>query len=177
MKLSKPQQGAFWLAMSTACAAQLLQGAEREAYRHRVLQEEVGCEHLADVNRTNEYDAVMARLWMDADRPDLAFHYLNSADERPLKVARDMVSQILSLRGRDPSEGALYLKSILRQAGLDRFVTSSAGTADILLDVPPELTLWLIRVLDTHRRRLLRSRGLPTRYIYGATHAPSNSPS
>ena len=42
------------------------QGEDPEAYRKRVMAEELGVEHLADVSRGSDYDQLMARVCRDA---------------------------------------------------------------------------------------------------------------
>ena len=65
--ITQRQRMAFFRAHHAACVNLGLSTAdEREEYRKRVMREEAGKEHLADIGRNEEFDKVMKRFAADA---------------------------------------------------------------------------------------------------------------
>lgn len=75
MKISRIQQGQFWRVFQMATVNQHLDPNECEKYRHDVLREEAGVEHLGDLGKTVAYDRVMARLAVDAGDYEMACRF------------------------------------------------------------------------------------------------------
>lgn len=66
--ITKGQRSAFFRALSAACQNLGLNTQdEREVYRKRVMKEETGKDHLAQLNRTTDFDRCMAHFAL----PDL----------------------------------------------------------------------------------------------------------
>jgi len=160
--LTRPQLALFWRKFAAACSAQGF--ADREAYRHAVLREEGGVEHLADLDRTGGFDRVMLRLCIDAGDWQGASHFETGTERRIAELCADCATQLLQLAGADETSALAYIGGILRQARLD---PPSPCGGDWWLDVPEGHAVKVFQILDTHRRRLLRAAdGLKT-YVHG----------
>ena len=150
--LTKPQLAAYWRA---AAAAARNIGEPIDTYRKRVMSEECGVESVKELNRTGDFDKVMARFAVDAGDYTAAGNYATSNARRLAVLVRVCCAQVMQLKGApDGSTAAAdYLAGIVRQARL------SCGTSEgcFWLDCPPDSLLALFQMLDTHRRRLLRS--------------------
>ncbi len=149
--LTKPQLAAYW--RSAAAAAREV-GEALETYRKRVMREECAASSVKELNRTGDFDKVMARFAVDAGDYAAAGHYVTSDARRLAVLVRVCCAQVMQLMGEPEGSTAAadYLAGIVRQAHLP------CGTADgcFWLDCPPDSLLSLFRMLDTHRRRLLR---------------------
>ena len=129
--LTRPQLALFWRKFAAACSAQGC--ADREAYRHAVLREEGGVEHLADLDRTGGFDRVMLRLCIDAGDWQGASHFETGTERRIAELCADCATQLLQLAGADETSALAYICGILRQARLD---PPSPCGGDWWLDVP-----------------------------------------
>ena len=70
------QRSAYFRAFGDACRELgLATGEEREEYRHRVMMEEVGKASIKDLDRTGDFDKVMARFCLDAGQLSAAAAY------------------------------------------------------------------------------------------------------
>lgn len=166
--ITEQQRRAFWRAFSTACRTLNLSDKEaRETYRHDVLREAGGVDHLADLGRTSGYDRVMARLWQDAGDYEAAGRYIVASASRMQALCLDCAEQIIDLTGSG-ADALSYLRGILRQSRL------ATVTDDWALDVPESSARRVFLMLDTHRVRLLRRAGYvgPTGYRYGTSWLP-----
>lgn len=129
---------------------------EREAYRKQVMRDEVGKEHLAELSRTADFDAVMRRFAADAGDYEAASRFAVADDARKAALVRICCAQVLQLKGctAGTAEAVDYLSGIVEQAripcGRDMLDSS------FWLDCNPGHLATLFQVLDTHRRRLLR---------------------
>lgn len=149
--LTKPQLSAYWRA---AAAAARNIGEPVDTYRKRVMSEECGVASVKELNRTGDFDKVMARFAVDAGNYAAAGHYATSDARRLAVLVRVCCAQVMQLMGEPEGSTAAadYLAGIVRQALLP------CGTSDgcFWLDCPPDSLLSLFQMLDTHRRRLLR---------------------
>ena len=129
---------------------------EREAYRKQVMREEAGKEHLAELSRTADFDAVMRRFASDAGDFETASRFAIADDARKAAILRICCAQVLQLKGcaAGTAEAADYLSGIVEQARIPcgRDVRDSS----FWMDCAPGNVLTLFQILDTHRRRLLR---------------------
>ena len=149
--LTKPQLAAYWRA---AAAAAREVGEPLEAYRKRVMREECGACSVKELNRTGDFDKVMARFAVDAGDYGAAGHFATADARRLVVLIRICCAQVMQLKGEQEGSttAAAYLAGIVRQARLD------CGEADgcFWIDCPADSLLALFQMLDTHRRRQLR---------------------
>jgi hypothetical protein len=152
---TKKQAACFWCAFGASCAAQGLPADAREAYRKTVMMEEAGAEHMADLNRTAHYDAIMLRLALDAQDYETAAKYTAGDERRLAKIVEVCATQIMQCQGTDPASASAYVAGLIQQA---RFPIRQDGTTYWM-----DLCAWQIHaaflMLDTHRRRLLTRAG------------------
>ena len=155
--LTKPQLAAYWRA---AAAAAREIGEPLEAYRKRVMSEECGVSSVKALNRTGDFDKVMARFAADAGDYAAAGHFATSDARRLAVLVRICCAQVMQLKGEPEGSTAAadYLAGIARQAHLE----CGAADGSFWLDCPPDSLLALFLMLDTHRRRLLRRLAEPS---------------
>lgn len=148
--LTKPQLAAYW---RSASAAAREVGEPVETYRKRVMREECGVDSVKALNRTGDFDKVMARFAVDAGDYAAAGHFATSDVRRLAVMVRICCAQVMQLKGEPEGSTATadYLAGIVRQAHLECDTTDGC----FWLDCPPDSLLALFRMLDTHRRRLL----------------------
>lgn len=156
--ITQAQRMAFFRAHHAACINLGLSTTdEREDYRKRVMREEAGKEHLADIGRTDEFDKVMKRFAADAGDYETACRFAVGDDVRKAAVLRICCAQVMQLKFCPAGSTAAqdYLAGIVEQARIPcgRDLTDSS----FWMDVSPESLMTLFQILDTHRRRLLRS--------------------
>ena len=127
-------------------------GENQEAYRRRVMAEELGVEHLADVQRGAGYDRLMARVCADAGDHALAGEYAVASSYR----LRALV--VKAARKVAPANPFRYVAGCMVQSGLAR--TRDAGAlAESLesgagwLDYPDETLRRVLAMLRIHLRR------------------------
>ena len=116
--LTKKQAALFWRSLAAAADRQAV--PDREAYRKRVLREELGVEHLRDVDRTEGFDRLMLRLAQDAEDWHGLAYYSVAGERRLADLVADCATQVLELtvadRGlsvRDPADSLNYISGIL----------------------------------------------------------------
>ena len=151
------QRLAFFRAHHAACVNLGLSTAgEREEYRKRVMREETGKEHLAQLGRTDDFDKIMRRFAADAGDYETACRFAVGDDARKAAMVRICCAQVMQLKGAPAgsTDAMDYLSGIVEQAR----VPCGRDTLDssFWMDVAPESLLTLFQILDTHRRRLLR---------------------
>ena len=147
--LTKAQIAAYWRAASAA-ARNL--GESVDEYRKKVMLEECGLRSIKDLNRTTDFDKVMARFLADAGDYQEASKFAVGDSLRMAVLIRICCAQVMQLLGTTPgsSQAVEYLAGIIRQAHLD----CGYDTA-FWMDCPPDSLTALFAMLDTHRRRLL----------------------
>ncbi len=77
--LTPLQRRAFFMGLRPA--AQEV-GEDPEAYRKRILREELGVEHMRDVDRGSGYDKLMSRIWQDRGDYERALDYARGSFSR-----------------------------------------------------------------------------------------------
>ena len=129
---------------------------EREEYRKRVMREEAGKEHLADIGRTDEFDRVMKRFAADAGDYETACRFAIGDEARKAALIRICCAQVMQLKGCPAGSTAAqdYLAGIVEQARIP--CGRDLVDHSFWMDVSPECLTALFQILDTHRRRLLR---------------------
>lgn len=175
--ITKPQAAAFWRLFSAACRRNAVLPAQRDAYRHRLLRETLGVSHMSQIDRTEGFDRIMARLALEAGDDAAAAHYAVGSDRRRAALVADCATQVLQLAMADaPGADPLpYIAGILAQANL---APPRRIGADYWLDLPPRSLAALFQMLDTHRRRLLSRLAphIPRTYVHGRRWQLSASP-
>ncbi len=157
-QMTKPQTRMFWRLFARSCQAQGIPSGARDAYRKTIMWEECHVQHLADLDRCGDFDRIMIRLALDAEDYELAARF-DSGDERRLAhLVEVLACQVMQLHGAEESAAAAYVRGILQQAG---FPCRLDG-AEWWLDLPGADLLSLFQMLDTQRRRLLKSLGWST---------------
>ena len=177
--MTKGQLKPYWRAVRRAAFALGLDGAEAvETYRRAVLFEEVGAEHAADVDPGDGYDRVMLRLAIDGGDWGAAERFGSGAERRMARLVETVARQVVELKaieGEWGGEGAVtrdqavgYVVGCLRQA----MMPVAAKGGDWWLDVTGSMAFQVFKMLDTHRRRLLRRVGYrgPLTFDAGASY-------
>ena len=155
--ISPRQRAAFWAAHRIACVNLGIDTPDgREAYRKRVMMEEAGCEHLAQLGSTGDFDRVMARFAKDAGEWEMAGRFAAANEARKAALVRICCAQVMQLKGcpAGSTDGAEYLAGIVNQAGVA--CGRSLVDSGFWMDVNPERLMTLFQILDMYRRRLLR---------------------
>lgn len=157
LPLTARQRTAYWGAHRAACVElELSTREEREAYRKLVMREECGKAHVSELGRTADFDRVMARFARDAGDYEAAAKFAVADEARQAALIRICLAQLMQLKGcpAGSADGAEYLAGIVEQARIPcgRDVRDSS----FWLDCAPRHLVTLFRILDTHRRRLLR---------------------
>ena len=157
LPLTARQRACFWEAHKAACIELELETRdEREAYRKLVMREECGKLHVSQLSRTADFDRVMSRFAKDAGDMAAAARFAVADEARQAALIRICLSQLMQLKGcpAGSADGAEYLAGIVEQAQIPcgRDVRDSS----FWLDCNPRHLVTLFRILDTHRRRMLR---------------------
>lgn len=148
--LTKAQISAYWRAASVAAWTI---GESLEKYRKKVMLEECGLRSVKDLNRTTDFDRVMARFLADAGDYESAAKYAVGDSLRKAVLIRICCAQVMQLLGvpSGSSQALEYLAGIIRQANL-----KCGYDSGFWMDCPPASLAALFAMLDTHRRRLLK---------------------
>ncbi len=126
MKLSKCQLALFWRTFTAAAINAGIPELERDKWRYRILREQAGVGHLAELDRTAGFDKVMAYLSEMAGDYEAAVHYSGGGVRRYRaaieRVARELLLAKGGLEGRDgeliPGVVESYLTGIIYQGRL-----------------------------------------------------------
>ena len=152
--LSQSQRAALFAAARKAAGTL---GEDREEYRKRVMREELGVDHLADVGRGRAFDRLMMRMAADAGDYSSAMRYELSDAARVAYLVKVCCLQLMQLKGGDEADAGRYLGGLLDQARVPNGVYADDGS--IWIDLAPSDALAVFKMLDTHRRRMLRDVG------------------
>lgn len=164
--LTKKQAALFWRCLAAAAERQAV--PDREAYRKRILREELGVEHLRDVDRTEGFDRLMLRLAQDAEDWQGLAYYSVAGERRLADLVADCATQVLDLCPTIGVHPMAYVSGILSQSHLS---SVRVDGSDYWLDLAPDDIARLLQILDTHRRRLVKRLWIgvdvPLRYVRG----------
>ena len=149
--LTTKQAALFWRCLAAAAECQAV--PDREAYRKRILREELGVEHLRDVDRTEGFDRLMLRLAQDAENWHGLAYYSVAGERRLADLVADCATQVLDLSAQDAVFPLAYIGGVLKQSAMSPIRTVGE---DYWLDLAPDDLARLLQILDTHRRRLLK---------------------
>lgn len=155
MLLTASQCSLFFRALGAACSAQgINNNADRDIYRKSVVRSETGLSSLKLVNRTDEYEAIMLRLALDASDYELATHFSSGTERRLSHMVEVCAAQLMQLHPDHPDAQA-YVIGIINQAGY----RGKFDGAIWWLDLTSDSLMAVFQMLDTHRRRILRRAG------------------
>ena len=156
--LTKPQIAAYFRAAGAAARAL---GEPLDAYRKRVMKEVCNATSIKQLNRTNDFDAVMTRFAEDAADYQSACHYAVGSGRRLAVLIAAVCEQVMQLKCLETAETGApatttpaedYLRTILNRSGNLR--SNQAG--GWWLDLTDTNLQAVFAMLDTHRRRLIR---------------------
>lgn len=156
--LTQPQIAAYFRAANAAARAL---GEPLDAYRKRVMKEVCNATSLKQLNRTNDFDAVMTRFAEDAADYQSACHYAVGCGRRIAVLIASVCEQVMQLKSLEATAtGAIattapaeaYLRTILNRSGNLRNDTAGGWW----LDLTDSNLQSVFAMLDTHRRRLIR---------------------
>ena len=167
--MTKAQLKVFFRAVSRAASALGLVGRDEvEEYRHAVMSEEVGVESARDIDPCGGFDRVMYRLATDAGDWSAASRYATGEERRMAHLVEQCARQVVELRAiegmadamfdaADPGKAAIgYVIGVMRQADYPVYATDAG---DWWLDISGSIAFQVFRMLDTHRRRILKRYG------------------
>ena len=161
--MTQAQLKPFFRAVNRAASALGLVGREAvEEYRRSVMREEVGVDHAADVDPSDGYDRVMYRLAVDGGDWAAAARFATGEERRMAALVESCARQVIELKAVEDFPSIVsgdpvgYVVGCLRQAG---FLVSLTPAGDWWADVAANAAFAVFRMLDTHRRRLLRRLG------------------
>jgi len=156
--LTKAQIAAYFRAANAAARAI---GEPLDAYRKRVLKEVCNATSIKQLNRTNDFDAVMTRFAEDAADYQSACHFAVGSGRRLAVLVGAVCEQVMQLKCLETTAtGAIatatpaedYLRAILSRSGNLRNDTAGGWW----LDLADSNLQSVFAMLDTHRRRLIR---------------------
>ena len=169
--MTRAQLKPFFRAVSRAASAQGLVGREAvEAYRREVMREEAGADHAADIDPGAGYDRVMYRLAVDGGDWAAASRFATGEERRMAHLVEQCARQVIELKAVEDEphvmfepeaveankKAVAYVVGCLRQAGL---LVMQTPTDDWWADISGAAAFSVFRMLDTHRRRLLKRLG------------------
>lgn len=147
--LTQAQRRTLFVAIREAAGRQ---GVAPESYRRKVMAEELGVEHLAQVSSTTGFDALMARFSRDAGDERRAARYAFQAARRLQYVILEAARRIA------PADPCSYVAGVMIQSRIAP-VADTSMLADLLrsgsawLDVPVPHLRRVLMMLKTHLRR------------------------
>ena len=115
--LTPSQRRAFF---STVRQAAQELGEDPEVYRHRILKEELGVEHLADVRRGFDYDRLMSRACSDCGDFDRAIKYVGGGVKRLKHLIVAVAEKIVAAKSDWPGTAYDYIAGVMHQCGMER---------------------------------------------------------
>ena len=133
-------------------------GDDPESYRRRILREELGVEHLADVSRCGDFDRLMARIWQDRGDYARALEYSMGSFSRLKHLIVAAAERIVAAKPDWRGTAYDYIAGVMRQSGMidpktprawcDRLAADSGW-----LDFTEPQMRRLLMMLNTHVRR------------------------
>ena len=167
--MTRAQLKPFFRAVSRAASAQGLVGREAvEAYRREVMREEAGADHAGDIDPGPGYDSVMYRLAVDAGDWGAASRFATGTERRMAYLVEQCARQVIELKRIEDEPNVMfapesvttsaveYVVGCLRQAGM---LVTESPEGDWWADISGAAAFSVFRMLDTHRRRLLKRLG------------------
>ena len=137
---------------ATIRAAAREQGEQPEAYRKRVMAEELGVEHLSQVSATTGFDTLMARISRDAGDDANAIKHALATSTRLRHLITDAAEALAPGNALNYVAGVMIQSHTVRgydQPTLAARLASDSGWLDL---TNPQLRR-LLAMLKTHLRR------------------------
>ncbi len=167
MKLTKSQQGQFWRVFAAACSNLGISNSQKaDEYRHQVLMEVAGDEHIGNLDRTAGFDSVMGRLAEDAGDYELAAKYVGGGVERYRKLIVDRAGEIVSAGGGTATPER-YVAGIIWQGRLvyrpfDTVETFARKLADggAWMDIPQQTLRLVLQIVTSEWRKVCAGKGV-----------------
>ena len=152
--LTPLQRKAFFMALRPA--AQEV-GEDPEAYRKRILNEELGVEHLGEVSRNGDFDKLMARLWSDRGDYERASDYAISNLKRLRHLVVSAAKRIVAAKDDWTGTAYDYIAGVMIQCGMAQgrpsVVASKLLSKFGWLEFNELQLKRLLMMLNTHIRR------------------------
>lgn len=128
------------------------QGEQPEAYRKRVMAEELGVEHLSQVSSTTGFDTLMARICRDAGDDANAIKYALATSTRLRRLVMDAAEALA------PGSALAYVAGVMIQShtvrGYDQPTLAARLASDTgWLDFTDPQLRRILAMLKTHLRR------------------------
>ena len=128
-------------------------GEEQEAYRKRVMSEELGVDHLCDVSRGGGFDVLMARICRDAGDYDRAIGYSLSAAGRYRHVIVAAAEEIAPGGALEYVAGVMIQSRMVRDEAVPELAARLKADSGWLDFTMPQMRR-LLAMLRTYLRRL-----------------------
>lgn len=155
--LTNCQRKTFFSLVRSA-AAEL--GEEPETYRKRILREELGVEHMADVSRTDGFDKLMTRLWQDLGDYERASAYVGGSLIRLKHLIVAAAAEIVSKAGKgtalDYIAGVMFRSGLIATKPSKAWAESLASEGTWMAFSEREVRA-LLMMLNAHLARLRRA--------------------
>lgn len=170
MKLSKQQIAMFWRMFAQAVHERGIARGQETQYRREILRETTGYEHLTEINPTDQFDRVMARVCEEAGDYASAIRYQGATVDRWRHVITERAREVLLMKGGLSDErGELlpgvvesYLTGIILQGRLvsttlerDAFAARLAK-ADGWYDFDERALRLLLQIVCSERAKLVK---------------------
>ena len=91
-------------------------GEEPEAYRRRILKEELGVEHLGEVSRNGGFDKLMSRIWADRGDYERALSYSKGSSTRLVHLIVDAAEKIVAASPDYDGTAYHYIVGVMAQS-------------------------------------------------------------
>lgn len=134
-------------------------GIDQNVYRKRIMMEELGVDSLSQVDRTNGYDRLMARVWQDLGDYERASFYVGNSLIRLKHLIVEAASKIVKSSGGTALD---YVAGVMYRAGMIDARPTKAFAESLSAD-----TAWtrfeehevrvLLMMLNTHLARQRRA--------------------
>ncbi len=147
MKISSRQQAMFWSLWAQAESEELpvkSSRQERDMFRRKIIFQACGKSSLKDVNSTGDFDKLMYQVASLACAYDAMSYWSIAAERRTAHMIGSCARQIGEIVGE--VHGWDYCRGLFAQAGLP----------SNWMDIPDHLLMATFKMLDTHRRRILK---------------------
>ena len=152
--LTPLQRKAFFMALRPA--AQEV-GEEPEVYRKRILNEELGVEHLGEVSRNGDFDKLMARLWSDRGDYVRALGYSMGSLTRLRHLIVSAAERVVAAKGDWSGTAYDYIAGVMHQSGMAKgrpsILAARLASESGWLDFTEPQLKRLLMMLNTHIRR------------------------
>jgi hypothetical protein len=147
MKITAAQLAMFWRLYAAAEREVLppsASRAEREEFRHDLITTATGQPSLKEVDRTQGFERLMLETATRAGDYEEASRWVNGSERRYVFMISECARQIGEIA--DVQHGWEYVRGVFKQAGLPASWE----------DIPEGLLASTFKMLDTHRRRMLK---------------------